>query len=185
MCSASGSGCSPITDHKATRIAVQLAALSILAALVVAPKPVQSADGCKVMLCLAAPNWRNIPACEPPIHEVMRDLARGRPFPVCQMAGNGNDAQHQWSSAPAYCPAQYTQVVDGFDGRGYNCDYVGAFSIFIDGAPWSRTWWQFGGDSVTEFFPAAKVRLGTWDTRFDDDYARWLASQPQPFSGLF
>ena len=35
-----------------------------------------------------------------------------------------------------------------------------------------------GGDTVTEFTPAAKARFGTWDTRFDDDYALWLASQP-------
>ena len=179
MSSASECGCCQVQGHKPTRIVVQLAALGLLAAITVTPRPARAADGCKVMLCLAAPSWRNIPECVPPIHEVMRDLARGRPFPVCTMSGNGNSAQHQWSSAPVYCPPQYTRVVDGGNGPLYVCDYVGAFSIEIDGTAWTRTWWQVEGDSVTEFFPAAKARLGTWDTRFDEDYARWLAAQPQ------
>jgi hypothetical protein len=33
---------------------------------------------------------------------------------------------------------------------------------------------------VTDFSPAAKTQLGAWDTRFDDDYAKWLASLPPP-----
>jgi hypothetical protein len=36
------------------------------------------------------------------------------------------------------------------------------------------------GDTVTEFSPAAKAQLGTWDTRFEDDYAAWLAALPPP-----
>jgi hypothetical protein len=180
MCSSFESGCHPSKDSKATRIALKLVALGISVALSVAPKPALAVDGCKVLLCLAAPSWRSIPQCVPVIQDVMRDLARGRPFPVCTMSGNGNNAQHQWASAPANCPAQYTRLVDVRNGPHYICDYVGAISIDIDGAPWSRIWWQVGGDSVTEFLPAAKARLGTWDTRFDDDHARWLASQPQP-----
>ena len=37
-----------------------------------------------------------------------------------------------------------------------------------------------GGETVTEFTPAAKTQLGTWDSKFDDDYAIWLASLPPP-----
>ena len=37
-----------------------------------------------------------------------------------------------------------------------------------------------GGDTVTEFSPAAKAQLGTWDTKFDDDYAAWFAALPPP-----
>jgi hypothetical protein len=33
---------------------------------------------------------------------------------------------------------------------------------------------------VTEFTPAAKAQLGTWDTKFDDDYAAWFAALPPP-----
>ena len=50
--------------------------------------------------------------------------------------------------------------------------------IQIDGAPWARIWWSMGGDSVTEFLPAAKARLGSWDSRFDDDQAARMATLP-------
>jgi hypothetical protein len=49
----------------------------------------------------------------PPIKQVLRDLARGKPFPTCGMAGAGNTASHAWSSAPGYCPPQYTVVMEG------------------------------------------------------------------------
>ena len=39
------------------------------------------------------------------------------------------------------------------------------------------------GDAVTEFSASAKNQLGSWDTRFDTEYAAWLASQPSPFAG--
>ncbi|WP_246295159.1 hypothetical protein [Piscinibacter koreensis] len=96
------------------------------------------------------------------------------------MSEAGNTASHTPASAPAFCPPQYTRVIDLDSGPIYHCDYSGAISVSINGAPFSRTWWQFEGDSVTEFSPTAKAQLGSWDTRFEDDYARWLASQPPP-----
>ena len=142
--------------------------------------PARAVDGCQVLLCLAAPSWRSIPQCVPTIHQLHRDLARGKPFPTCSMAGAGNSASNAWASAPANCPPQYTHVVDGESGPIYSCDYAGAISVSINGAPFTRTWWSMGDDSVTEFTPAAKARLGTWDSKFDDDYAVWLASVPPP-----
>ena len=163
----------------------RLAPAAVLGSLLVAlatlvPTPAHAVDGCKVLLCFAAPSWRSIPQCVPPIQQVLRDLARGRPFPTCAMSGPANSASHQWSSAPAYCPPQYTRVFDGESGPVYSCDYTGAVAVNIDGVLWARTWWSFAGDSVTEFTPAAKTQLGTWDTKFDDDYATWLASLPPP-----
>jgi hypothetical protein len=96
------------------------------------------------------------------------------------MSGPGNTAYHQWAHAPGNCPPQYTREIDGAGGSIYTCDYTGAVSVTIDGSLWARTWWSFAGDTVTEFMPAAKARLGTWDTRFDDDYAAWLATLPPP-----
>jgi hypothetical protein len=142
--------------------------------------PVRAADGCKALMCFAAPSWRDIPQCVPTIHEVLHDLARGKPFPTCAMSGPANSASHQWSSAPTYCPPQYTRVTDGESGPIYSCDYTGAIAVNIEGVLWARTWWSFAGDTVTEFTPAAKTQLGTWDTQFDDDYAAWLAAQPAP-----
>ena len=163
----------------------RLAPAAVLGSLLVAlatlvPTPAHAVDGCKVLLCFAAPSWRSIPECVPTINQVLRDLARGRPFPTCAMSGPANSASHQWSSAPDYCPPQYTRVYDGESGPIYSCDYTGAVAVNIDGVLWARTWWSFAGDSVTEFTPAAKAQLGTWDAKFDADYATWLASLPPP-----
>jgi hypothetical protein len=161
-------------------IVMHAACLWLAALIALVPTPARAVDGCLVLLCLAAPSWRAIPQCVPPVKQLFRDLARGKPFPTCSMSGAGNNANHAWSNAPAFCPPQYTRVIDGESAPIYQCDYSGAISVSINGAPFSRTWWSFGGDSVTEFSPAAKTQLGTWDTRFDDDYATWLASLPPP-----
>ncbi len=154
--------------------------LAVVLGGALAPRAAHAVDGCLVLLCFAAPNWRSIPQCVAPIRQVLRDLARGKPFPTCGIAGAGNSASHAWASAPGYCPPQYTRVFDGESGPVYSCDYTGAVSVSINGAPFARTWWTMAGDSVTEFSPAAKAQLGTWDTRFDDDYAAWLAALPPP-----
>jgi hypothetical protein len=161
------------------RITIRVACMcALLTGLTGYTAPARAVDGCLALLCFAAPSWRSIPQCVPPIRQVLRDLARGRPFPTCAMAGAGNSANHAWSSAPVYCPPQYTRVIDTESAPIYSCDYNGAVSVSINGAPFARTWWSMAGDTVTEFSPAAKTQLGTWDTRFDDDYAAWLAALP-------
>lgn len=156
------------------------ATLAVLAAIValLAPLPARAIDGCAVLLCLAAPSWRVIPQCVPPIRQLFRDLARGRGFPTCAMSGAGNSSSHAWASAPSFCPPQYTRIWDGPNGPVHSCDFAGAIAITVNGAHFSQTWWSMAGDAVTEFSPAAKTQLGTWDTRFDDDYAAWLATRP-------
>jgi hypothetical protein len=166
-------------SQRAQRVLLHVG-LALVAALTLLPKPAHAVDGCLVLLCLAAPSWRAIPQCVPPVKQLFRDLSRGKPFPTCSMSGAGNTANHAWSSAPAFCPPQYTRVIEGESGPIYQCDYSGAISVSINGASFSRTWWSFGGESVTEFSPAAKTQLGAWDTRFDDDYAKWLAALPAP-----
>lgn len=152
--------------------------LSVAATLLLtgAPGPAKAVDGCLVLLCLAAPSWRAIPQCVPPIRQLFRDLARGRSFPSCSMAGAGNSATHAWAYAPYRCPPQYTRML----GPVYTCDYSGVVSVSINGALFARTWWARSGGTVTQFSPAAKAQLGQWDTRFDDDHAAWLASLPPP-----
>lgn len=163
---------------KIARARSHLAALFSAGSLAIAAPAANAVDGCLVLLCLAAPSWRAIPQCVPPIRQVLRDLARGRGFPHCAMSGPANSANHQWSSAPANCPPQYTRVVEMKSGTVYSCAYAGAVAVNIEGTAWSRTWWNIGGDTVTQYFPAARAQLGTWDTKFDDDYAAWLASLP-------
>lgn len=143
-----------------------------------APTSARAVDGCLVLLCFAAPSWKTIPQCVPPIRQVLRDLARGKAFPSCGMAGSGNSANHSWARAPGNCPPQYTRVHESESGPTYTCDYSGAVSVSIDSKPFTRTWWSMGGDTVTDFSPDAKVQLGSWDIRFDDEHAAWKASLP-------
>ncbi|MGM9484906.1 hypothetical protein ACS5PN_27190 [Roseateles sp. NT4] len=96
------------------------------------------------------------------------------------MGGAGNTSSHTWASAPGNCPPQYIRTFQGPNGPIYNCDFSGAITVSIQGVPFTRTWWSPVGDSVTEYSPAAKNQLGSWDSRFDDDYAAWLAANPVP-----
>lgn len=144
----------------------------------ITPPAAHAVDGCTVLLCLAAPSWRSIEQCVSPVRQLMRDLARGKPFPTCAMSGAANSASHTWSAAPDFCPPQYTRIHDGPNGAVYTCDYAGAITVTVDGSPFARTWWSLDGDSVTEFSPAAKEQLDTLDRRFDDELAAWLASRP-------
>jgi hypothetical protein len=164
-------------SHRVVRFA---AAAGTAAALISLSQPARAVDGCLVLLCLAAPSWSAIAQCVPPVTQVLRDLARGRPFPTCGMAGAGNSARLQWANAPSNCPAQYTSEVQMVNGTVYGCAYAGVVTVDIEGSPWSRTWWSMGGNSVTEFSPTAKARMGNWNTQFDDDHAAWQASLPPP-----
>jgi hypothetical protein len=145
--------------------------------LLIASTTAAAVDGCQVLLCLAG-SWRSIQQCVPPVVRVLKDLARGKAFPKCDLGGSGNSASHAWAIAPGNCPPQYTRWYDTESTRIYGCDYAGAITVTIDGSPFTRTWWNMAGDSVTEYTPAAKQRLGSWDTRFDDDLAIWIASIP-------
>lgn len=141
--------------------------------------PSQAVDGCLVLLCFAAPSWQAIPQCVPAIRQVLLDLALGRAFPTCAMAGAGNAASHAWASAPGNCPPQYTRSYEVESSTNYTCDFQGAVSVSVQGVPFARTWWSMSGNTVTEFSPAAKARFVTWDTRFDDDLAAWQATLPR------
>jgi hypothetical protein len=94
------------------------------------------------------------------------------------MSGAGNSARHVWARAPGNCPPQYTRAHETESGPIYTCDYTGAITVTIDGKQFTRTWWDMGGDTVTDFSPVAKSQLGTWDTRYDNDHANWLRSRP-------
>jgi len=170
----------PGLSPRAHRITAGALGMLIVILAMLLPTPARAVDGCKVLLCLAAPSWRSIPECVPTINQLHRDLAKGKPFPACSMAGAGNSANNTWASAPSNCPPQYTRVFEGESGPIYSCDYSGAVTVNINGVPFTRTWWSMGGETVTEFTPAAKTQLGTWDSKFDDDYAIWLASLPPP-----
>ena len=114
---------------KRARVRILLATVALPAALAGTALPAHAVDGCLVLLCFAAPSWRAIPQCVPAIQQVLRDLARGRPFPTCAMSGVGNSATHRWAGAPEYCPPQYTRVSEAELGPVYSCDCSGAVSV--------------------------------------------------------
>jgi hypothetical protein len=147
--------------------------------LVLFPGVAKAVDGCLVQLCLAAPSWRALPLCVPAVQQLFRDLARGKSFPSCP-SSVGSIGVNTWASAPSFCPAQYIRVFEGVSQPHYECDYTGAISILVNGALFSRTWWSFSGDSVTDFSQQAKQSLGRWDSRFDLEYAAWAAQQSAP-----
>ncbi len=142
----------------------------------------QAVDGCKVMLCMAG-NWRNIGACRGEVEQALRDVAGGRGFPECGMGGDSR-AGNTFIS-PDLCPVQYRSEIQLESGVMYVCPFSGVVDAAVAGQPWSRTWWAPGGDSVTEWLPAAKAQFAgdpnAMDNRFNRDYAAWLASQrPMP-----
>ena len=168
--------CGRVPAHAGPPSARTVVAGALAALLTGVAMPARAVDGCLVLLCLAAPSWRAIPQCVSPVRQLFRDLARGKAFPTCPMSGHGNTARHTWALAPTNCPPQYTRLIEGENQTTYTCDYSGAVSVTVNGAPFARTWWNLAGDAVTEFGPAAKAALGAWDTRFDDEHAAWLAS---------
>ena len=135
-------------------------------------------DGCKVMLCLAASDWRQIPECVPDVTRALHDVHHGRPFPRCDNAGSGNASDHEWSDPPWNCPQQYLHRIELEDRIDWTCDYIGAVTVIVNGSLFTRTWWSGSDDTVTEFSPAAKLQLRTWNPRYDDEYAAWLSAQP-------
>ncbi len=155
---------------------VQLVVLSGLAF----SAPAHAVDGCKLLLCMAG-NWKSIPDCVPPVHEALRDVARGRVWPHCGMAGSSGSANQ--FVAPVQCPEQY-RFIAGFTRNGdprYGCPYSGVIHVAVEGEPWLRTWWSRSGETVVEWLPAARSALanspGGLDDQFDSDHAAWLVAE--------
>src|SRR5438105_11572056 len=154
-----------------------IAGLLLMLSALLSPSTSMAADGCTVLLCLAG-NWSAIPACVPPVREVLRDLMRGRPFPTCAMSGGpGNSASLSWASQ-ANCPEMYS-IYNAESGAWESCAYAGSFNVRVDGADWSTVWWSYGGDSSTRYTPIAKAQLGSMvDPKYDADQAAWDAAHP-------
>ena len=139
-----------------------------------------AADGCKFLLCIAGP-WSSIAACQPTVHEVFRDLARGRPFPTCGMSGVGNTANNTWVDEGS-CPSmyrQYNSVSGGYSG----CTYLARISVYINGGMWSQVYWDMSANTSTWYSAAARSGLtqqvgsAPLDDRFQNDLMGWNSGQ--------
>ncbi len=89
-----------------------------------APGLAQASDfGCKVLLCLASPKGpRQFVECVPPIDQLFRDLAKGRPFPTCDFADGNDGSNFARPAREPYepCPEGLTPAAAGsMVGEGY------------------------------------------------------------------
>lgn len=140
---------------------------------------VQAADGCKFLLCIAGP-WQSISECRPTVYEVFRDLARGRPFPTCDMSGEGNSANNAWATE-ATCPIMYRHY-DAESGAYSGCTYTGRINVYMQGNLWSQVYWNNRGDTSTWYSDYARSQLTTpgaapLDETFQNDVNNWNAAQ--------
>lgn len=135
-----------------------------------------AADGCKFLLCIAGP-WTGIPLCVPTVHEVFRDLALGRPFPICSMSGSGNSAGNTWVDE-AGCPSMYRQY-NAESGSYIGCTYPGRISVYLNGSLWSHVFWNMSGGTSTMYTDTARASLTQQpgalplDDLFRNDLSAW------------
>lgn len=139
-----------------------------------------AADGCKFLLCIAGP-WASISQCVPTVHEVFRDLARGRPFPTCSMSGAGNVANNSWNDE-ASCPSTYRQY-NAESGNYSGCTYPARISVYINGGLWSQVYWDMSANTATWYSDKARTSLtqqsgsAPLDDRFLNDLNGWNSLQ--------
>ena len=69
-----------------------------------------AADGCKFLLCMGAVNPMGIAECAPTVKEVIRDLAKGKSLPTCNLVSGadskstGNYVTYSHASRIPPCP---------------------------------------------------------------------------------
>jgi hypothetical protein len=95
---------------------VNLACLAMMASAIM-PATAHADDyGCKVLLCLADPRGPMTEAeCRPPIRQLFRDLAKGKPFPTCTLASGpgGRSYASQGYSYYDACPPGTSELAQG------------------------------------------------------------------------
>jgi hypothetical protein len=156
------------TKVRSRVISVALATLSMFSTTTA-----HAADGCKFLLCIAGP-WSRIAECRPTVYEVFHDLARGRPFPTCDMSGPGNSANNIWTDANT-CPSMYRQY-NPESGAYASCTYPGRISVSINGALWSQVYWNTSGTTSTWYSDSARSSLAQGVAPLDDIFLRDLTS---------
>jgi len=150
---------------------------AVLLVALAAPTAAHAVDGCQVMLCMSG-NWKSIPLCVPPVRQVLKDLARGKSFPTCDMGDDGNTTKHQLTTQ-ANCPPMYS-LYHPDSGAWAGCQYAGVIAVTVDGAPWADVFWSTQGSTSTRHHAAARAALGAQlDTTYENDLRMWR-SQPAP-----
>lgn len=116
---------------------------AVLGGVFILPMTVaQAADGCKFLLCMGAVNPMGIAECAPTVKEVVRDLAKGKSLPTCNLVSGadskstGNYVTHSRASYIPPCPdgtsygSKNTYYHKGTRTPGYNAFAGGAKSSY-------------------------------------------------------
>lgn len=93
------------------RLSVALTLLSVAL-----PINTQASDwGCQCLLCLADPRGPTTESeCKPPIKKLWRHLAKGKPFPTCNLVGGSSGSYANISSSTyGLCPNEYSALGKG------------------------------------------------------------------------
>ncbi len=115
----------------------------------------QASDhGCQVLLCMANPAGpMKIGECVPPMKKLFKDLAKGKVFPTCSFSSGGGTAavskEHyavNKSANAGFCHPDYLVEILGKP----KCMMKGAVTVYVEGVPKNRMWWDANGNSVTE-----------------------------------
>ena len=104
--------------------AVSVAGMLVLPMLPEESRAQDASFGCKVFLCVlaTAPSWSGIPYCVPLVKQALRDLARGRPWPVCSEGKASAPVFQPWDPCPAgLVPATQTGQSFIADENGSMC----------------------------------------------------------------
>ncbi|MFL1616232.1 hypothetical protein GHT89_16680 [Acinetobacter baumannii] len=76
--------------------------------------------GCQALLCFAG--GKNVSECQPTINKVLRDLARGKSFPHCQMAGANGASNENPIRVEKYVKRKKLRHVDIYIDPNYAAD---------------------------------------------------------------
>ncbi len=147
---------------------------SVIAALVgvsiMAPGTARADDwGCQVILCLSNPGGpEQYGECVPLIEKLWDALRHGDPFPTCDFGAGGSQgtsAVNIFASA-GYCREDLLYW-GGPEQSELLCNARGAINVEIDGALYTRVWWDARGAdrTITEFYGAGSTAVPYEPTR--------------------
>ncbi|WP_421073897.1 hypothetical protein [Paraburkholderia sp. A2WS-5] len=150
---------------RALRPSILLVACSTFSGmLILAPGAALADDwGCQVMLCLSNPGGpEQYAKCVPPVEKLWAALRHGDPFPVCDFGAGGSrgtSAANRFASA-GYCREDLLYW-GGPEQSELLCNARGAINVEIDGALYTRVWWDVRGThrTLTEFYGAGTMQV--------------------------
>ncbi|MDR8394863.1 MAG: hypothetical protein RXR20_21115 [Paraburkholderia sp.] len=131
---------------------------------ILAPGTARADDwGCQVILCLSNPGGpEQYGECVPPIGKLWAALRHGDPFPTCDFGAGGSQGT---SAANIFASAGYCRedllYWGGPEQSELLCNARGAINVEIDGALYTRVWWDARGTdrTITEFYGAGSTAV--------------------------